>query len=128
MTSRIALPIENSGEARHMVRSTLGGASAETVEIAELLVSELVSNALVHGLGDATLIAEITKTHLHVEVLDSESTVTLTPLPRDATREGGRGLAIVDELATAWGVEPRLVGKAVWFDLALDQFVENRRY
>ena len=61
MTSRIALPIENSGEARHMVRSTLGGASAETVEIAELLVSELVSNALVHGLGDATLIAEITR-------------------------------------------------------------------
>jgi anti-sigma regulatory factor (Ser/Thr protein kinase) len=90
-----------------------------TCEIAQLLVSELVTNALIHGNGDVMLIAEIEDDHLHVEVLDSEPTVTLAPLPLDTTREHGRGLAIVDALASAWGVEARLVGKAVWFDLVL---------
>jgi hypothetical protein len=41
------------------------------------------------------------------------------PLRLDLSRDHGRGLAIVDALASAWGVEPRLLGKAVWFDLNL---------
>jgi anti-sigma regulatory factor (Ser/Thr protein kinase) len=118
--SRFALPVENTGEARHLVRSKLGDASAETLEIAELLVSELISNALLHGHGNPTLVAEVNGDRLHVEVLDSESTLTLAPLPLDPSRERGRGLAIVEALATAWGVERRLSGKAVWFDLVLE--------
>lgn len=120
MSSRLATPVEHPSEARRLVRSRLIGASAETLEIAQTLVSELVSNALCHGHGDAMLIAEIENGRLHVEVLDSEGTVILTPLPLDTAREGGRGLAIVDALASAWGVEKRIVGKAVWFELVLD--------
>jgi anti-sigma regulatory factor (Ser/Thr protein kinase) len=119
VASRIVLPVENAGEARYLVRSRLGDASAETLEIAELLVSELVSNAILHGEGIPMLIAEVKDGSLHVEVFDSEPTLTLSPLPLDRSRERGRGLAIVDALATAWGVEGRHEGKAVWFDLVL---------
>jgi hypothetical protein len=44
--------------------------------------------------------AEMENGHLHVEVLDSEPTVALAPLPLDLTRARGRGLAIVDALAS----------------------------
>lgn len=122
MASPIALPVTNSGEARHLLRSKLVGADPETIEIAELLVSELVSNAFVHGEGPPLLMAEISEQgHLHVEVFDADSTLTLAPLPPDRSRERGRGLAIVNALATTWGVERRPGGKAVWFDLLLDQ-------
>ena len=119
VSSRLAIPVEHPSEARRLVRSRLIGASAETIEIAQTLVSELVSNALRHGLGGAMLIAEIENDHLHVEVLDGESTLTLAALPPDSSREGGRGLAIIDALASAWGVKSRPIGKAVWFDLVL---------
>jgi anti-sigma regulatory factor (Ser/Thr protein kinase) len=84
-----------------------------------LLTSELVTNAIVHGSGDATLVVEVARDHLHVEVLDSAPMRNLQPLQVEPSSEHGRGLAIVDALASSWGVEPRYVGKAVWFDLDL---------
>jgi anti-sigma regulatory factor (Ser/Thr protein kinase) len=120
VTSRLAVPVEHPGEARRLVRSKLVGVSGQLLEIAQTLVSELVSNALVHGDGTPMLIAEVENGHLHVEILDSEPTVALAPLPLDPTRERGRGLAIVDALASDWGVESRSVGKAVWFNLQLN--------
>ena len=84
-----------------------------------LLVSELASNAIVHGSGDAALVVEVHPHCLHVEVLDSDSTVDFEPLEFERTSPHGRGLAIVNALASSWGVEPRLAGKAVWFDLDL---------
>jgi anti-sigma regulatory factor (Ser/Thr protein kinase) len=89
------------------------------VEVAELLVSELVTNAIVHGSGDSTLLLDIRDDHVHVEVHDSDTTLDLEPLPIEPSRERGRGLAIVDALASSWGVQPRRDGKATWFDLDL---------
>jgi anti-sigma regulatory factor (Ser/Thr protein kinase) len=89
------------------------------METAQLLVSELATNALVHGSGCAALAAELRAQCLHVEVLDSGPTVDWVSLEVEASRSHGRGLAIVDALASSWGVEPRFVGKAVWFDLEL---------
>jgi len=89
------------------------------IEDAATIVSELVTNAIVHGSGEASLVIEVSERRLHVEVLDTDPTVALAPLDVGPSAAHGRGLAIVDALASAWGVEPRLVGKAVWFDLDL---------
>ncbi|BBC31986.1 hypothetical protein SGFS_032800 [Streptomyces graminofaciens] len=86
-------------------------------EIAELLTSELVTNALIHTDHDAVLTATVSPRGLHVEVRDF---VGRRPRPRvsnadDATH--GRGLLLVQSLADAWGVRAHGVGKSVWFDL-----------
>ena len=98
MTSRFTDLALNPADARQGVRSTLAGVDPEVVETAALLVSE---------------------GHVHVEVADSEPTLDLRPLRVEPTSEHGRGLATVDALASSWGVEPRLAGKAVWFDITL---------
>jgi len=116
---RITVPAANPAQARQVIGSALNGASAQVVETAQLLVSELASNAIVHGSGCAALVVEVDAHSLHVEVLDSDPTVDLEPLQVEKSRPYGRGLAIVDALASSWGVETRLAVKAVWFNLDL---------
>jgi anti-sigma regulatory factor (Ser/Thr protein kinase) len=86
-------------------------------DIAELLTSELVTNALVHTDHDAVLTATVGPAGLRVEVRDF---VSRRPQPRtqnagDGTH--GRGLVLVQSLADAWGVRAHGVGKVVWFEL-----------
>ncbi|MFF9038386.1 ATP-binding protein [Streptomyces sp. NPDC014892] len=86
-------------------------------EIAELLTSELVTNAIIHTDHDAVLTATVSPRGLHVEVRDF---VGRRPRPRVAPADdstNGRGLLLVQSLADAWGVRAHGVGKAVWFDL-----------
>ncbi|TDC44804.1 GAF domain-containing protein [Actinomadura sp. KC345] len=89
----------------------------------ELLVSELVTNALVHGAGSIGL-RMIKAAHateggtLLCEVYDDGA-----DLPRlrhaDATDESGRGLQLVSHLAARWGTHRTERGKVVWFEHAL---------
>jgi hypothetical protein len=111
--------VEDPAYARHVVRSTFEGISPWAVATAELLASELVTNAIVYGVGDPTLLLDLRQAGLHVEVHDSGLAVDLAPLNVGPTSVHGRGLDIVDALASSWGVESRPVGKAVWFDLNL---------
>jgi anti-sigma regulatory factor (Ser/Thr protein kinase) len=86
-------------------------------ETAELLTSELVTNALVHTDQDAVLTATVGPDCLRVEVRDF---VPGRPQPRRPdTGDGthGRGLVLVQSLADAWGVRPHGIGKAIWFEL-----------
>ncbi|MEU1474042.1 ATP-binding protein [Streptomyces sp. NPDC005760] len=86
-------------------------------EIAELLTSELVTNALVHTDHDAVVTATVGPRALRVEVRDF---VARLPRVRAANPDdctNGRGLALVQSLADAWGVRAHGVGKAVWFEL-----------
>ncbi|MGW0842898.1 ATP-binding protein [Streptomyces sp. NPDC002787] len=105
-------------EARRALRELLRQwGRPERSEIAELLTSELVTNALIHTDHDAVLTATVSPRGLHVEVRDF---VGRRPRPRvpiadDSTH--GRGLLLVQSLADAWGVRAHGVGKAVWFDL-----------
>jgi|HubBroStandDraft_6_1064221.scaffolds.fasta_scaffold900213_1 anti-sigma regulatory factor (Ser/Thr protein kinase) len=117
--SRTAVFPDNPAHARRIVRWTLEGASGDVVEVAELLVSELLTNAIVHGGDRASLVVDVTAEHIHVEVLDSSAAVGVEPLRVGPSSEHGRGLTIVDALASSWGVSPRYLGKAVWFDLDL---------
>lgn len=119
---RISLPLPpgNPARAREVVRSTLSAVPTELVEVAELLTSEIVTNALVHGPGEATLVLDLAQQHVvHIEVIDPDPTLDLRPLQIEVNSPHGRGLAIVDALASAWGAEPRAEGKAVWFELHL---------
>ncbi|MGW5734007.1 MULTISPECIES: ATP-binding protein [Streptomyces] len=86
-------------------------------EIAELLTSELVTNALVHTDRDAVLTATVRPGRLRVEVRDfvGRRPKVCAPDADDSTH--GRGLMLVQSLADAWGVRAHGVGKAVWFEL-----------
>ncbi len=105
-------------EARRALRELLQGwGKPGRSETAELLTSELVTNALVHTDRDAVLTATVSPAGLRVEVRDF---VGRRPRPRvpiadDGTH--GRGLLLVQALADAWGVRPHGVGKSVWFEL-----------
>ncbi|WP_333766575.1 ATP-binding SpoIIE family protein phosphatase [Streptomyces sp. IBSBF 2435] len=95
-------------------------ASAEQVESAVLLVSEAVTNVLVHTDGDAVLLAQVTgmpgTRRLHVDVDDASDDMPHRRSPGEMA-SSGRGLLLMEELADAWGVDPRGDGKSTWFEL-----------
>ncbi|MEU6843484.1 ATP-binding protein [Streptomyces sp. NPDC046716] len=92
-------------------------------EIAELLTSELVTNALVHTDRDAELVATVGPGGLRVEVRDRAAHRPKLRVPNadDGTHSThGRGLLLVQSLADAWGVAALGAGgsgKVVWFEL-----------
>ncbi|QEU92067.1 PAS domain S-box protein [Streptomyces kanamyceticus] len=86
-------------------------------DTAELLVSELVTNALRYGEGDIRLRLLLDRT-LVCEVWDGGFVQPRRRRARD-TDEGGRGLQLVGLLSAAWGSRKTPHGKTVWFELAL---------
>lgn len=96
LTGRSAELASHPALARQIVRSKLAGAPPELVEDAQTIVSELVTNAIVHGSGEASLLIEVHENRLHVEVLDADPTVEFEPLTIEPSSERGRGLAIVE--------------------------------
>jgi two-component sensor histidine kinase len=99
--------------ARELVELHSVGLSAAQHDDAGLMVSELVTNALVHGRGAITIRIASQPAHLTIEVADEgHGTVSIVPAPGAA---GGWGLRIVDELADDWGT--RKGSTRVWFRL-----------
>lgn len=85
---------------------------------ATLLVDELVTNAVLHARTDCVVVAEKGDDALRVEVIDRNSDlVGVRPGAERLSAQGGRGLAIVAAMATAWGVHEHPLGKSVWFTL-----------
>ena len=90
----------------------------EVVQAAAVLVSELVTNALLHGKGPVELRLRLTRDRLVVEVEDAGYHM---PRRRHAAddEEGGRGLQLVAALAHRWGSRLTDAGKVVWAELSL---------
>lgn len=85
---------------------------------AQLVATELITNAIVHGGGAPSLELELEEGAVTIAVRDGSAAL---PEPRQATETeaGGRGLAIVAALAESWGVElPAGGGKRVWARVA----------
>ncbi|MFE6299196.1 ATP-binding protein, partial [Streptomyces sp. NPDC057866] len=105
-------------EVRHALRELLGGWGGPGAgDVAELLTSELVTNALVHTAHGAIVSAEVDPDRLRVEVRDYEPGLAAPPVPPADDGTHGRGLLLVRELADSWGVAARDSGKVVWFEL-----------
>ncbi|MDH6225174.1 PAS domain S-box-containing protein [Streptomyces sp. MJP52] len=106
------------GRARDHTREQLAGWGLEALgDTAELLVSELVTNALRYGEGDIRLRLLLDRT-LVCEVWDAGLVQPRRRRARD-TDEGGRGLQLVQLLSAAWGSRRTHRGKTVWFELSL---------
>lgn len=85
-------------------------------QVLVLLVSELVTNAVVHGRPPVTMSVDVDRGRTRIEVTDAVDSV---PHMRTADRgaDGGRGLALVERLATRWGTSIGDDGKVVWLEL-----------
>ena len=94
------------------------GLSRSTVEAAQLVLSELVTNALRYGEPPLHVRLRVSTNALYLEVAD---TSPYRPRRRVAgsTDENGRGLLLVTAYARRWGVRPRSTGKVVWAELEL---------
>jgi hypothetical protein len=103
--------------ARERLRAALGTwADEDTRDDAELLLTELVSNGVIHARSALEITLTVALDLLRVEVRDGSA---LPLLARDADEYGGRGVLILDALASRWGVEDHPgAGKTVWFELA----------
>ncbi|HLX49964.1 MAG TPA: SpoIIE family protein phosphatase [Streptosporangiaceae bacterium] len=116
------LPTEASSvrQARHLVSDQMEKWDlADAASTAELLVSELVTNAIAYATGEISL-RLILDNALVCEVFDDAAA-----MPRlrnaDDDAESGRGLHVVSQLAQRWGTRRTQAGKAVWFELPLPE-------
>lgn len=116
-----------AGAARTLVVDSLTAWQLpELVDTAELLTSELVTNALLHARTPLAVSLAVAHGWLEVSVADRDPHPPRGrhQAPVDAMGvapellPGGRGLLLVDALADEWGVEQRSTGKQVWFTLA----------
>ncbi|MBK3594018.1 MULTISPECIES: ATP-binding protein [unclassified Streptomyces] len=107
------------GEARCALREFLRHRSdPEETDTAELLLSELVTNALIHTRNGAAITVTSAPGRLRVEVRDfvaGQEPAPYVPNADDGTH--GRGLLLVQSLADSWGVMTQALGKVVWFEL-----------
>jgi anti-sigma regulatory factor (Ser/Thr protein kinase) len=110
---------EAAGQARRIVAQACTGAGvgSDARDSALLCTSELVTNALVHGRSDVRLVVRCSPGRLRIEVGDDNSRHPQLQ-PADDGALDGRGLFIVDLLATRWGVRDDSIGKVVWFELS----------
>ncbi len=97
----------------------------DLVECAELGVSELVANAIIHGSAPYKVRVRGTASHPRIEVVDGSTNPPVPPGPvaeddLDILLTFGRGLAMVAQCAVAWGATIEADGKIVWFEPAPD--------
>ena len=107
---------QSASRARRFVEHMCAGAmSVDMCDTTVLLVSELVTNAVTHANAPHLSIL-LSPSGVRVEVGDASQDL---PIPRapDVWREGGRGIALLDMLATAWGVRQQPGGKGIWFEV-----------
>ena len=112
------------GEARHQLQGMLfDWVNEDQIDAAVLMLSEMLTNVLVHTDGDARVVAECSGTRggrlLRVEVGDTSDALPHRRTPGELA-SSGRGLVMMEMLADAWGVDPRGEGKSIWFEMRED--------
>lgn len=102
--------------ARRAVRSVVAAHRPEWADRAELAVTELVTNAVVHAGTDIELWVRLRPTSVRVEIHDGTTAVP-SRRSHSATAATGRGLHLVDDSVDRWDVETHRQGKTVWFEI-----------
>jgi anti-sigma regulatory factor (Ser/Thr protein kinase) len=99
--------------ARQALRSWLGDVDCDepVPDDALLVVTELVTNVVMHTASDPVVVADFDDHRLRIEVHDHDPH---GPVPAPAAASGRFGLTILDSLCDAWGWEPTEFGKRVW--------------
>lgn len=108
----------SAGQARRFVDATLRSWKCDgIVETATLLISELVSNAILHAGTTIRVVIRLGDEQVRVEVQDGSA---LPPSRKhySSMATTGRGLVLVEELSDRWGVATAPTGKSVWFELS----------
>lgn len=115
---RLAERNTSAALARQFTRSTLArwqdGGANDNIEDIVLVVSELVTNALLHGHGTPVVRLLDGGDRIRVEVCDDSP---LLPVSHRVTPTSGLGLRVVEQLSSAWGASRRGRGKVVWCEL-----------
>ena len=98
------------------------GIDGDVADSAVLLVSELVTNAILHGEPPVELRVGVPPGLLRVEVHDGDREAPV-PMPQELgpsrERMGGRGLRLVEALSSRWGLCEDDDGKTLWFEIDL---------
>lgn len=120
----LALPADRAAPGlarRHVTAAGIGACwPPDLVDLALLVTSELVTNAVVHGRAPIEVTVRTLSSVVRIEVSDGGAGA---PVPvdgkPDALEPGGRGLFLLDKLADRWGAQPRTAGpgKTVWVEL-----------
>jgi anti-sigma regulatory factor (Ser/Thr protein kinase) len=124
--ARVLLPMSTRSPAAARQFARISGCTEHTsqaLDEALLLISELVTNSVLHGGPQITLAIECDGTGIRVRVRDGASGLPEPHLSAD-DEERGRGLRLVGLLADSWGVESvedeHGCGKAVWFVISAE--------
>jgi anti-sigma regulatory factor (Ser/Thr protein kinase) len=116
----LSCDLEAPRRARAFLQRFICADVADRSDEAQLLVSELVTNAVRHGSPPLTLELDCNNvTGLEVRVTDGSKNlpVKTEAAELNALMESGRGVQLVDLLSDDWNIEPRDNGKTVWFAL-----------
>lgn len=120
LTVAQAEPERIAGARRHVRELLHDWADPDQIDSAVLMVSEMITNVLVHTDGDALLVAEVIgepgSRRMRAEVSDGSDDLPHKRHPGELA-SSGRGLVLMELLADEWGVDPRGEGKSIWFEL-----------
>ena len=124
--SRLELQLPHTTESVRRARRTIAAflgpdeVPETIVDDLLLLVSELVTNAVVHAGSPAVVRLDADVERIKVAVADRDGEAAPRIAKPDPLSSSGRGVLLVDRLAARWGVEPQCQGKVVWFELPRD--------
>jgi len=117
IVDRLRLPPEpaSASAARRFVAAALASYDID-IDVVSLLVSELVSNVVLHAHTPLEVSLRTSGAHIRVTVADESSTIPAMKqyAPDSVT---GRGLTMIDSAAERWGIDENGDGKAVWFEM-----------
>ena len=105
--------------ARTWVTEQLAGrVDVSVIDAFRLIVSELITNAILHAVGAIELCVAVHSGQARVEVTDEGRDCDVVVIPI-ASEEHGRGLRVVDATADRWGCRPTDHGKMIWAEIDL---------
>jgi anti-sigma regulatory factor (Ser/Thr protein kinase) len=109
--------------ARNFVTTTCAsnGIANDVRDTAALLVSELVTNVVLHARTEIVMHIRPDEERLRVEVMDQDPAGQVLLLVPGPTARSGRGVHMVSVLAADWGITTHATGKTVWFELNIPE-------